>query len=509
MAPWTRRRFLSVLGRGVVAAGLAERSAVAANAASARAFARVPPLPQPRSRAELGDLAALVKWIREAPADGIVRDAIDRLRAGLPPEQLWAATFLAGIEDVEPRPVGFRFHAVLVMPPLWQVASRLPPDERTLPLFFGLANFKQAQAGDARANDWSLPPPPQESSLPPAEKARAMLADAIDAWDPQAADAAVTRMARSATRDEIVQALLPCGLRNFAAVGHHPIFMSCAFKTLDAIGWSHAEPVLRCLVYGLLSTGPGDEAKPFERSTATAKKLLADHAASGADRTITRAALSPSSDVAIATAARQIGGEVGGDAGLDRAWSDLQSVGLELMMETPGLLAVHATTGSLALRELSAQATAPELRIAGALQSAAWMPMWRKAFKGGGDARESTFEQFASDAGPASAKDAAPARDLLAALDGGDRREAALKIARALRAGADTVGPFLDGARRLLVAKASESHHYKFFAALEDVAAGSPDAALRVAAGSFYLHTPKDVDFAPVAEARAALPRKA
>ncbi len=507
---WTRRRFMSEVGRGALSAGLVGAAPLRFGGAPRRLL-----VPGVRPSAEL---AEVVRWIREVPAERIVAEAIDKLRGGLPPQQLWAATFLAGIEDVEPRPVGFRFHCVMVMPALRQVASELPPDERVLPLFFGLWNFKRVQGDDPRSGDWTLPPV-QESALPPKEKARAQLIDACETWDAESADAAVTTMARTGSRDEIVETLLPFGMRNWANIGHHPIFTSSAFKVLDVIGWRHAEPVLRSLVHGLLVNGWGDDVKHFALSCAAAEKLVSDGLPRSLDpvgaelRPIGRADVSISPESAIAASVKSILARPDADAE-ERLWSDLEAVGLELLMEKPGLLPVHATTGIRALRELALRAADPRVRLAAAFQAAAWCPLWRSVFGGGGEAEDSTFASLARNRDHDRSETRDSPESLVSKLGTGGDRELAPRIARSIDS-RDARARFLDGARRLLVAKGGESHHYKFLAALETVAspAGTrlvPDEsllALRLAAGAWYMHGPTDADFGPVAEARAALAR--
>ncbi|MGO8746573.1 MAG: hypothetical protein ACLQNE_11340 [Thermoguttaceae bacterium] len=42
------------------------------------------------------------------------------------------------------------------------------------------------------------------------------------------------------------------GARYFRSIGHKAIFTANAHRTLQVIGWQHAEPVLRSLVYAFL-----------------------------------------------------------------------------------------------------------------------------------------------------------------------------------------------------------------------------------------------------------------
>src|SRR5262249_11703007 len=67
-----------------------------------------------------------------------------------------------------------------------------------------------------------------------------------------AADAAIVGLARTAGAHEIFELLARYGARDFREIGHKEIYVANSFRTLDAIGWHHAEPVLRSLAYGLL-----------------------------------------------------------------------------------------------------------------------------------------------------------------------------------------------------------------------------------------------------------------
>ena len=102
--------------------------------------------------------------------------------------------------------------------------------------------------------------------MPPADKARGRFTAAMDAWDVEAADGAVASLARSASAGEIADLLWPYAVRDWRNIGHKAIFTSHALRTLDLIGWEHAEPVLRSLVYGLLDGGPGGSSEPFANS---------------------------------------------------------------------------------------------------------------------------------------------------------------------------------------------------------------------------------------------------
>ncbi len=504
--PWTRREFVGCVTTGALMAGASawSRPALALTGAHGSAGRAGPS----------NDVAALVHWVREVAREKMVAELVDRVKKGLTAEQLLAAIFLAGIWDVEPRPVGFKFHCVLQMPAVWRVATALPEAERVLPLVYALAVFKQSQAA-ARHNDWLLAAP-DESALPKPEKARAALVAACDAWDLEAADAAVTALARAGDRAEMIAALLPYGMRSFADVGHHPIFTNATFRVLDLIGWQHAEPVLRCLVYGLLSPGPTDAAASFEKSRAEAATLVKEGfpqhygPISVVTFPLTRATMGATNAAAIAAMLTKIRGLSLDERAIDLCFLDLELLALELLMENPGLLAVHATTSIRALRELATRTDDPALKLTALLQGAAWCPPWRAAFGGPkGDPEASSWRKLAKDARDLRESGAETPQELLQQHGSRDRRELAVALTRTLSS-ASAKRDFLTETRRLLVAKGREAHDYKFFAAMEEahgdppfLSGDAPDALLAVL--TYYLRGPKENDFAPVAEARAAL----
>ncbi len=191
---------------------------------------------------------------------------------------------LAGVRNVQPRPsVGHKFHAVLVVNSA-HIASISSPDEhRWLPIFWALDNFKEGQAADTREGNWTMAPV-DESAVPPAHKARQAFIDAMDRWDEAAADAAVAGLARTASVNEVFELFYRYGCRDFRSIGHKAIYVANACRTLECIGWQHAEPVLRSLAYALLMhDGKENPAKSDQtadrygrRNAELAKKLRED-----------------------------------------------------------------------------------------------------------------------------------------------------------------------------------------------------------------------------------------
>src|SRR5262249_8766878 len=147
---------------------------------------------------------------------------------------LLGAAFLAGIRDVEPRPVGFQFHCVLMTSSAYQIAEASPARDRVLPALFNLVDLKTSQSIDAQRGDWTMPAAPPVDSDDAAAAARA-LRGALDGWDETAADRAATALARCAGLDEAFEVLWPYGARDFTNIGHNPIFVAQAHRTLQQI----------------------------------------------------------------------------------------------------------------------------------------------------------------------------------------------------------------------------------------------------------------------------------
>ena len=71
--------------------------------------------------------------------------------------------------------------------------------------------------------------------------------------DESAADAAVAGLAREAGSNEVLELFARIGPRDFRSIGHKAIYVANSWRTLQCIGWQHAEPVLRSLAYALLN----------------------------------------------------------------------------------------------------------------------------------------------------------------------------------------------------------------------------------------------------------------
>src|SRR5262249_45189206 len=160
------------------------------------------------------------------------------------------ALMLAGVRSIKPRPVGFKFHPVLVVNSAHMASLASPEGDRWLPLFWALDNFKNSQAQNAREGGWVMPAV-GESALPAPDQARSRFSEAMDRWDEAGADVAAAQLARVAGTTEVFELLWRYGARDFRDIGHKAIYTANAWRTLQVIGWEHAEPVVRSLAFAL------------------------------------------------------------------------------------------------------------------------------------------------------------------------------------------------------------------------------------------------------------------
>src|SRR5439155_25528205 len=148
------------------------------------------------------DIEPLVRLLEETPREKLLEEVASRIHKGTSYREIVAALLLAGVKNVQPRPVGFKFHAVLVVNSAHLASISSPDDQRWLPIFWALDYFKSSQAQDEKEGNWTMAPG-DESHVPPPHKALQAFTDAMDHWDEAAADAAVAGLARTAGANEL------------------------------------------------------------------------------------------------------------------------------------------------------------------------------------------------------------------------------------------------------------------------------------------------------------------
>jgi len=501
-----RREFLQRVAAAGAAVGLSDLSFLM----------RLPPV----SAAELQplpgvvplhpDIEPLVRLLEDTPRERLLEEVAVRVRGGLAYRDVLAALLLAGVRNVQPRPsVGFKFHAVLAVPSVHLAATASPESERWLPLFWALDYFKDSQARDVREGDWTMRPV-DEAAVPAAGKAVAAFRAAMDNWDEPAADAAVAGLARTMAAKEVFELFYRYGARDFRSIGHKAIFVAGAERTLEFIGWQHAEPVLRSLAYALLmheGTNPAqrdaEADRPWRRHPALIRRLSANWDAAKLDAGATRGLLAALRSESHEASADQVADVLNRGVAVQSVWDALFCGAGELLLRQPGIVALHAVTTTNALHYAFQASGDRETRSLLMLQNAAFLPMFREAMRGRGQVREAAVD--ALEPGEAAATGAEGAADVLATITR-SRQEAARKTLAYFEAGGEAE-PLLDAARHAMVRTGDDAHDFKFGAAvLEDFAAVSPAWRERfLAACMMQLNGSGERDGPTVSRTRAAL----
>ncbi len=488
----TRRRFL-----GSVATG----SALALYGAW-RAGLKLPAVSADEARVDaqsvrlVPEIEPLVRLVEDTPRDRIIERVAEKVRQGTPYRQVLAALLLAGVRNIQPRPsVGFKFHAVLVVQSLHLAALASPDSDRWLPVFWGLDYFKGSQAQDVREGDWTMGAV-CESAVPQADTAAQVLCQALDNWDEPMADAAIAGLVRSARPEPVFELLFRYGARDFRSIGHKAIFAANAHRTLGVIGWQHAEPVLRSLVYAFLQHEGDNPAKrdapadlPGRHNLLRVRELRIDSAATKQDdkavAELVTALRSANAMEASDVAARLIQRGIATKA----IWDALFAAAAELLYRQPGIVALHAVTTTNALHYAWRHCHDHQTRAYLVLQNAAFLAMFREAMSGRGSVADRHIDAIS----PAKAPRGREGIEAILATVSRNPLDAVGQAYGYLAAGGDP-NALIRASRGVLLLAADDPHDYKFSGALfEDFSHLDPPWRDRfLAAGMVRLHGSQD-----------------
>ena len=240
------------------------------------------------------EIEPVVRWIEETPRDRALEVAIAHLKEGLSYRDLLAGLFLAGIRNIKPHPVGFKFHAVMVINSAHLLGQTAVGDRTACSPCSGRSTTSRTRRRRTSRKGTGPSARSTRRGCPKPDKARAEFVRAMEAWDADAADAAVAALCRTSGAAETMEPIWRMAVRDQRNIGHKPIFAAQSWRTLQAIGWQHAEPVLRSLAFGLLDLH-GDSRPvavgPYEANLENAGKVRDDWQAGKPDPGATRSLL--------------------------------------------------------------------------------------------------------------------------------------------------------------------------------------------------------------------------
>lgn len=457
------------------------------------------------------DVEPLVRLLEETPRERLLERVAAEIRQGTSYREILAALQLAGVRNIEPRPsVGFKFHSVLVVNSAHLASISGADEHRWLPIFWALDYFKATQADDASNGDWTMEPV-YEAAVPPAERAAEMFRDAMDRWDEGPADAAAASLARHLGAHEVFELFARYAGRDFRSIGHKAIFVANAWRTMQCIGWRYSEPILRSLAYALLNhSGEPNPAqsdltpdRPWRDNQELAGRIRQGWTQGELQTRATTELLQTLRSGSAADACRLAVEQLNAGVDPQSLWDAAFAGAGELMMRQPGIVALHASTTTNALRYLYDTSQDDRTRRLVLLQNLAFLPMFREAMGGRGRVREVQIDQLE----PADAA-GSPQESVEAIFaEVGRSPETAARHTLAYVQATPDPAAFEERARALIALKSRGSHDYKFSSAvLEDYRLVSPPwRGFHLAASVYQLKGSGAEDNPLVQRTRAAL----
>jgi hypothetical protein len=459
------------------------------------------------------DLEPLVRLIEDTPRDKVLDPVAARIREGTGYQQLLGAVFLAGVRGIKPRPVGFQFHAVLVINSAHLASLASTDRERWLPLLWAVDTFKASQQTNAEKNAGWMLPPVDDAKLPPSTKAKQRFTEAMDNWDEEGADRAVAALVRSAGANEVVELFFRYGARDFRDIGHKAIYVANSWRCLQDIGWRHAEPVMRSLAFALLQHDGGNPAerdeeadRPGRENVGRAARIRRDWQTGKVSPEAAKDLLAALRTTAPAEACDKVVEVLNNGVDPSSVWDGLLLRAGELIMQQPGIVGIHCVTSVNALHYAYKASGNDETRRLMMLQAAAFLPLFRKFMTNRGKVQDDLRVDRLEEGEGMKARGAEGLEEIFAAVSK-DRLAAARKTLAWLGDRDSDPELLMTAARRLIFNKGKDSHDYKFSsAALEDFWHATPAWRNRYLAMSmFNLHGSGDQDNDLIRRARAAL----
>lgn len=464
-----------------------------------------------RFRPEIEPLVALIERTpREKCADVVA----GRLRGGASYRQIMAALFLAGIRNVNPRPPGFALHSVFVIHSAHLLSLEATADSRLLTLFYALDHFKASQerdAGNSAGGDYTMRQ--VGGRLPSPDRAPAEFLAAMEAWDAERAERAVVSLARHRSPAAVTVLLWPLGARDYRNIGHKAIYVANAARTLQTIGWQHAEPVFRSLTLSLADFGKERKLNGYafddqcykgnaRRVAEVLSKLANGWEAQSSDSSQTRSVVEAIRTGTPDEVCANVAGRLAKGATAGTIWDAVHLGAAELRMRANAAMAIgsiHAVTSVNALHYAYLAASEPAARLLILLQAAGWMTQFRTF----GEVRPESLRSrsiFDLEAG-----EVATPEEIFAAIPA-NTDIAASKVFKLARDPVARAG-FLGAAVGSTLAKADEVHYYKYLAALmEDIPLVSSEwQPYLLAASVYYLKGAKEPVPAQVKRAQELL----
>jgi hypothetical protein len=467
------------------------------------------------------DIEPTVRFLEETPRSRLIEELVSRINKGLSYQELVSALFLAGVRNIpgaspaHHRNVGGALHSVFVIYSTHWASLNCSEQQRWFPMLWAADELKRSQShsirdGFGRDVRWRMPPL-VESAVPSSNRARADLILALDNWDEEAAELAAAGLARTASANDVFNLLCRYGARDYRYIGHKAIYVANAWRTLQCIGWRHAEPVVRSLARALAAYyhqegHPADADLSADRSWRHNLEAVEDVRAGWQTGAVDQAAsedllasMRYGSDI---EASRQVVESLNRATSPRSVWDAITGAVCETVMRQPDFNSLHAVTTVNALHYAYQTVGETETRLLIMLQAAAFTTMFRDELNSRikYDDRIDELEPLELDSSGVETID-----EILAALSV-DRRMAARKTLASLDEGGDA-RLLMRCAQELLNRKVSNVHDYKYASAVfEDYwSLSNPWKRRQLASTMFLMRTPAEADASVIRRIEAAV----
>jgi hypothetical protein len=510
----TRRDFLKTSVRTAALAGVGGLGTFAPRMARAGASPSTDLIPIDP------EIEPLVRLITTSD-DRLIPVMIDQVRQGLSYRRFLAANFITAIRyQAEP-------HRIFVTHSVNEVAQELGRNERFLPLFYHLENVRPPlfyHAENARSTSWTPRMRPiSDEDLPPPRRAASLFTAAMQNGDQEAATRALLALARAeGPRRAFDKLWFYAAERNHISGGHTAIAVANAFRTLETIGWQHAEPALYFLAEQCSTRPGGSDLHHVNAERAkTVAELPPDWSRERSNRTAVLELLElyrqgvPERSCQ-ATYERLHQGSLQAGTVWDAVFLTTAESMIRFRWCAPSRLCGHSVTCSNALHYAFRTVTDPETRLYTLLEAVEWTTSFLQREHARGGLREARITEIPPVDSPPSDREAI--EQIFALLP--PRRfsdtsrifradqDRAMELTYSLARRSSDHHLFLQTARRLLCLKSTrEVHDFKYPVALfEHYQHVSPEWKPNIlAASAHYLHGTRMDDCEAVREAREAL----
>ena len=212
------------------------------------------------------------------------------------------------------------------------------------------------------------------------------LIDALDRWDLEAVDPAILDFARLATPEQLSELLFRYSTRDLREIGHKAIAVQNVHRLLPIVGPEYAPPVLRSLAAALQNHGndpnPATRDLPSDRTWREFQAMLGEIPKTWEqgrrDDTARNELVRTLREVSELDAGRAVVDLLKHGVSTDSIWEGLFATAAELVLRLPTVVPVHAQTSANAFHYVFRHARAEETQLLALLQSAAFMPGFRR-----------------------------------------------------------------------------------------------------------------------------------